>query len=314
MKRDPQVKISVSTAMMLFAGMASAHATLTPLEAQVGAAYNAIIRIGHGCDGEATHTVRVTIPEGFYNAKPMPKPGWTLKTVRGSYTKPYVSHGVTYEEGVQEIIWSGGALQDDWYDEFAFRGTFGPELEAGAEFYFPTVQTCHTGQVAWTERSAVSDAPAPSVVLAAADEPAQAMPMHESAMLGDLTLTNAFAFATLPHSPVAGAFLTITNDGETSDKLVSASSPIAGMVQVHEMAMDGDVMKMRELADGLKLPAGETVMLKPGGYHIMLMDLREPLVEGEAVDITLQFENAGTITLPFGIQSRTRGAGHEMKH
>lgn len=129
-----------------------------------------------------------------------------------------------------------------------------------------------------------------------------AMAMSEIApvTLGDLTIASAFTRATLPGAPVAGGFLTVTNVGTEDDTLLGASTTIAGMTQVHEMAMDGDVMKMRELPDGLPIPAGETVTLQPGGYHLMFMDLTQPLTEGETIAVTLTFAKAGQIdvTLP----------------
>lgn len=128
-----------------------------------------------------------------------------------------------------------------------------------------------------------------------ADQPAA------SWSVGDLVITAPFARATLPNAPVAGGFLTIANDGAQDDRLVAAASAIAGRVEIHEMAMAGDVMRMRELADGLPLPAGETVTLAPGGYHVMFMDLAGPLVEGEALEVTLTFERAGTITVPLAV-------------
>ena len=120
--------------------------------------------------------------------------------------------------------------------------------------------------------------------------------------LGDLTIAGAFTRATLPNAPVAGGFLTITNAGATDDTLIGATTPAAGMTQVHEMAMDGDVMRMRELPDGLPVPAGQTVTLEPGGYHLMFMDLTGPLTEGGTVPVTLTFAQAGTVEvlLPVG--------------
>tara|TARA_R100000935_G_scaffold61_1_gene223 strand:- start:394 stop:918 length:525 start_codon:yes stop_codon:yes gene_type:complete len=120
--------------------------------------------------------------------------------------------------------------------------------------------------------------------------------------LGDLTIAGTFTRATLPNAPVAGGFLTVTNAGAVDDTLIGASSSIAGDTQIHEMAMQGDVMKMRELPAGLPIPAGETVTLQPGGFHLMFMDLNQPLVEGEAVTVTLTFETAGEIdvVLPVG--------------
>lgn len=115
--------------------------------------------------------------------------------------------------------------------------------------------------------------------------------------LGALNISLPFSRATLPNAPVGGGFLTIENEGPEADRLISASSPAAATVQVHEMAMDGEVMKMRPLADGLALPPGETVVLSPGGLHLMFMGLKQAFVEGETVPVTLVFEKAGTVEL-----------------
>ncbi|MEO1537018.1 MAG: copper chaperone PCu(A)C [Pseudomonadota bacterium] len=120
-------------------------------------------------------------------------------------------------------------------------------------------------------------------------------------MVGSLTLAAPFARATLPNQPVAGAYLTITNTGSEDDALLSVSAPFAARGEVHEMAMDGDTMRMRQLPDGLVIPAGETVELKPGGYHLMFMQLNEPLIEGETAEATLEFRDAGKVTVPFTI-------------
>jgi len=92
-----------------------------------------------------------------------------------------------------------------------------------------------------------------------------------------------------------GAFLKIQNQGG-ADRLLAASSSAAGMVQLHSMAMDGNVMKMREV-EAIELPAGKTVELKPGGLHIMLMGLKAPLKAGSSVPLTLKFEKAGAVTV-----------------
>jgi copper(I)-binding protein len=95
--------------------------------------------------------------------------------------------------------------------------------------------------------------------------------------------------ATVPQQQASGAFMKLTADKGT--RLVSASSPVAGVVEIHEMKMDGGVMKMRAIP-GLDLPAGTAVELKPGGYHVMLMNLKQTLNAGESVPITLVFEDA----------------------
>lgn len=129
---------------------------------------------------------------------------------------------------------------------------------------------------------------------------------------GPLQLNGPFTRATLPNAPVGGGFLTIVNTGAEDDRLVSATSDIARDTQIHEMAMEGDVMKMRQLTDGLAIPAGETVVLEPGGYHIMFMGLNQAFVEGETVPVTLVFEKAGSVTVDLHIEATAADApaGH----
>ncbi|WDR06796.1 copper chaperone PCu(A)C [Devosia rhodophyticola] len=123
------------------------------------------------------------------------------------------------------------------------------------------------------------------------------------AHFGDLDLSGMFARATLPNAPVGGGFLTITNHGSDADTLVSATSTAAKSVQVHEMKMEGDVMKMRHLGDGLPIPAGETVSLTPSGLHLMFMGLEQPFVEGATVPVTLTFANAGSVEVALPVLS-----------
>lgn len=150
-----------------FTGPAAAHITLATAEATVGSTFRAVLVVGHGCAGAATTAIRVQIPEGFYNVKPMPKAGWQLETVTNAYATPFDNHGTTLTEGVTEISWSGGELPDAYFDEFVFRGTFGAALEADSTFYFPVLQICGDKEDAWIDTSGNPDAemPAPSVTL-----------------------------------------------------------------------------------------------------------------------------------------------------
>jgi copper(I)-binding protein len=100
----------------------------------------------------------------------------------------------------------------------------------------------------------------------------------------------AWARATVPGQKATGAFMKIT--AKEGSKLVAVSSPVAGVSEVHEMKMDGDVMKMRAVAGGLDLPAGKAVELKPGGYHVMLMDLKNTLQKDTTIALTLVFKDA----------------------
>jgi len=123
-----------------------------------------------------------------------------------------------------------------------------------------------------------------------------AMTAH-SVMVGTLELTGAFTRAMPPGARAGGGFVTITNQGDKSDRLVSATSPAAPVVEIHEMKMDGDVMVMRQREYGVLVPAGETVLLAPGGLHIMFMQVPKPFVEGEDIAVTLTFEEAGPVEI-----------------
>ena len=102
------------------------------------------------------------------------------------------------------------------------------------------------------------------------------------------TVKDAWIRGTVPQQKATGLFAQITS--VQGGKLVAGSSPVAGIVEIHEMAMDGNVMRMRALPAGLDLPAGKPVDLKPGGYHVMLMDLKQPVKEGDTVPVTLVVE------------------------
>ena len=141
--------IAIAT-LALSAPAVLAHATLETGEAHQSGTYKAVMRIGHGCDGESTLKVRVQIPEGVIAVKPMPKPGWALEIVKGPYEKEYDYYGTKLTEGVKELIWTG-ELPDAWYDEFVFRGMITDAFAVGSTVYFPTVQECATAAERWIE-------------------------------------------------------------------------------------------------------------------------------------------------------------------
>lgn len=119
---------------------------------------------------------------------------------------------------------------------------------------------------------------------------------------GDLVITQAWARATPGGAKVGGAYLTIENKGSTADRLIGGSADIAGKVEVHEMATRNGVMTMRALDNGLTIEPGKTVKLAPGGYHLMMFDLKSPLKQGDKVPVVLDFEKAGKVTLSFAIE------------
>ena len=96
-----------------------------------------MLRVPHGCDGSATQAVRVRIPDGYLNVKPMPKPGWKLEVKRGTYAKPASLGEAKVSEGVTEVGWSGGNLPDAFYEEFVLTGTIADDLPFRADDVFP---------------------------------------------------------------------------------------------------------------------------------------------------------------------------------
>ena len=119
---------------------------------------------------------------------------------------------------------------------------------------------------------------------------------------GALVIEAPWARATPGGAKVGGAYLKITNTGTEPDRLVGGSLPIATAVEVHEMSMTDGVMKMRKLEKGLEIKPGQTVELKPGGYHLMFTDLREGLKQGQPVKGTLQFEKAGSVEVEYKVE------------
>ena len=134
--------------------------------------------------------------------------------------------------------------------------------------------------------------------------------MAQNASVGSIKVENAYTRATAPGQQVAGGFLKIENKG-SADQLVSASSPAAGEVQLHEMAMDGNVMKMRQVKD-IPVPANGSVELKPGGLHLMFMNIKAPLAAGETVPVKLKFAKAGEVEVRMPVNPTAATA--PMKH
>lgn len=119
---------------------------------------------------------------------------------------------------------------------------------------------------------------------------------------GDLTLEHPWTRATPTGAKVAGGFVVIRNTGSAPDRLVGGTADFAGKLEIHEMAMEGDVMKMRPVDGGLEIPAGGEVALKPGSFHIMFMGLKAGLAEGDAVKGTLVFEKAGAVEVEWAVE------------
>ncbi|MDO5288861.1 MAG: copper chaperone PCu(A)C [Pseudomonadota bacterium] len=128
-----------------------------------------------------------------------------------------------------------------------------------------------------------------------------------AAVQAQVTVQEPWVRATVPRQQATGAFMQLSSAHNA--RLVAAQSPVAGVVEIHEMAMEGDVMKMRALADGLPLPAGQTVQLKPGGYHIMLMSLKTQIQPGQTVPLTLVVQDANGQRQSIDVQASVRALG-----
>src|SRR5476649_307499 len=119
---------------------------------------------------------------------------------------------------------------------------------------------------------------------------------------GDLTITHAWSRATPGGAKVAGGYLTIENKGSTADRLIGGSGDVTDLIEVHEMTTSNGVMTMRPLDKGLTIDPGKTVKLAPGGYHLMMFDLKNPLKQGDKVPVTLEFEKAGKVQISLDVQ------------
>lgn len=162
----------VAAVAMLAAWPAAAHVSLENRQASVGSYYKAVFAVPHGCSGSVTTKVRVQIPEGVIGIKPMPKPGWNLETIKGKYAAQYELHGAKLTEGVKEVVWSGGKLADDHYDEFVMATFLTDRLKPNTTLYFPVVQECEQGGSRWIDipapgagHSHADKSPAPGVKL-----------------------------------------------------------------------------------------------------------------------------------------------------
>ena len=124
----------------------------------------------------------------------------------------------------------------------------------------------------------------------------------EEVKAGDLVISQAWSRATPKGAKVGGGYLTIENKGSAPDRLTGVSSDAAASVQVHGMSMQNGVMKMRPVENGLTIDPGKTVKLAPGGYHLMMTDLKAPLKQGEKVPVTLDFEKAGKVTVSLQVE------------
>lgn len=195
---------------------AAAHVSLVEPSAPANSYYRMTLKIGHGCGKSPTHTVIVNLPEGIYNAKPMPKAGWELKNTVGKLAKPYDNHGKTITEDVRTITWSGGNLPNEFYDEFVISVKLGSETGLKA---IPVTQLCTEGRLDWNEVAKEGEkepkSPAPTLMIT----PAKAEGHHHGAATPASSSSDSEQIAQLlkaqwdkPDTPLAVEILEIQSD------------------------------------------------------------------------------------------------------
>ncbi|THK38456.1 copper chaperone PCu(A)C [Ensifer sp. MPMI2T] len=196
------------------------------------------------------------------------------------------------------------------------HATFEPGSAPAETTFEAVLQLPHgcDGKVAWDQVAAAgqsthdlkSPAPTATVTLASNTKGHGEHGSHQTAgapvEAGDLEISGGAIKAMLPGAKVGGGGLVVKNSGSADDRLLAVESPAAGRVEMHEMKMENDVMKMRKLEEGVVIPAGATVELKSGGLHLMFMEVTKPFAEGETVPVMLTFEKAGKVdyVLPVG--------------
>ena len=308
----PPLARSVAAVLVLAPGVAVAHVSFETQQARPNSTYRAALRVQHGCGDLPTLQVRVQIPEGVVAVKPMPKAGWALDLVKGPYAAAYAVPGGTVQEGVKEIVWSG-SLPDDHYDEFVFQARISDAFKPGSMVYFPVIQECAGAAERWVEVPAGGQdalkSPAPGVRIVAAT--AAASPSSSNG--GSLAIENPWSRATPGGAKVGSGYMRIVNRGSEPDRLIGATAAIAARVEVHESSNADGVARMRPIEGGVVIRPGETVELKPGGLHAMLVDLTSPLREGDTIKGTLVFEKAGTVAVEYrvlGVGAQSAGADH----
>ena len=132
--------------------------------------------------------------------------------------------------------------------------------------------------------------------------------------VGSLQIGHPWSRATPAGAKVGGGYLSIENKGTAPDRLVAVSVPFAARAEIHEMAVKDGIMTMRPLDNGIEIAPGQKVEFKPGGYHIMFMELKAPLAKEAKVPVTLVFEKAGSIDVDFNVEAMgAAGTGHQMR-
>jgi periplasmic copper chaperone A len=274
--------------LVLFTAVAHAHVTLPSGGAAAGSVYPAAFRVGHACkDAKATTALKVTVPDGFTPIEVPARPGW--KITRTPTTVSWTAES------------PAAAIPAAAKTSFDLRGRL---TDKPGTLWFKVEQACDNGRADWTQiPSNATDKP---------EFPAARLDVLPPGM-APVDVRDAWARPTVPGQMNAGVYARLM--APAGARLVGGSSPLAGAVEVHEMKMEGDVMRMRPL-DALDLPPAQAVELRPGAQHIMLLQLKQALPLGSSVPLTLRFvdregrESALQLSVPV---AQPAGAG-AMEH
>lgn len=251
--------------LCLLAGVslsAGAHVTLPPGGGTAGTIYPASFRVGHPCkDANATTAIRVQLPEGFEAIEAVPRAGWKTTMTR------------------TEVAWTadgpGSALQGKERAQFTVRGKL---TSTPGTLWFKVLQVCDKGSEDWAQVP-MKDGEKPELPAARLEVLAPG--------IAPVEFRDAWVRSTVEGQRATGVFGKLTSG--VGGRLVGASSPWAAAVEIHEMKMDGDVMRMRAVSGGLDLPPGETVELRSGGYHLMVMGLNRAVTVDQEMPLVLRF-------------------------
>ncbi len=287
------------------AGGVFAHVALPAGGAAAGSDYDAVFRVGHPCtDAHATTGIAVRVPAGFALRQAEPRAGWKLDV------RPPTAGA---SDG-GEVRWTAespqAALPARTAGEFVLRGRL---TSTPGPLWFKVLQTCATDHASISADWA--QVPTRGTSTEGLSLPAVRLDVLAPGVAA-VDVQGAWARASVPGQSGTGAFMNL--QAPSGARLVGINTPVAGVAQVHEMKMEGDMMKMRAMK-GVELPPRKLVELKPGGSHVMLMDLKQPLVAGSTVPLTLQFEDAkgskSALELQVPVLAAPPGAtGHDHMH
>ena len=294
-----------------FAGLhlAAAHAVFDRTMIGSGQTVRLSITIEHGCNGSPTTALRAILPEGLIVTNVFAADRFNVETQKVQFQRSWSGPQGSVSEGIKEVLWSGVIVADKKRGEFPLELFVSSDLPLGQTLAVPVIQNCENGSQSWIEQAATPEAqdqlksPAPLLRVV---KPEQA----------HLDIRNGRSRVTPNGAPVAGGYVTIRNFSDKPDRLVGASLPLAMRAEIHEMSMTDGIMRMRALDKGLEIPAGGTVELKQGSYHLMFIKPSRAFVEGEWIDGTLTFERAGTLPVRFKVEAvggtnQQSGAGHQ---